>query len=65
MCVGWWVAMFASVGGLSLLAPEAFDTWAEGAGWHRALRAWADGCCGAAWCFACHVVLARLGAEDL
>lgn len=65
MCVGFHVAWIASVGGLSLVGLGAFGSWAEGGGWHRALRAWADGCAGAAWCFAVHVVLAKLGAEDL
>lgn len=63
LCVGTWVGMGASLCGFSLVAgiSPAVPLFAQ----HAALRILADGWAAGGACFACHVVLARMGAEDL
>lgn len=59
MCFGLWTGLLLSLvlgGGPSLFLPSLT---------HSAARAAADGAIGAAVCWAIHVVLAALGAEDL
>ena len=52
MCVGWWAGLGANLLGLPL----------TGLGWRHAL---ADAFAGSTCCWAAHVVLRRLGAEEL
>jgi len=58
MCMGFWVAAALSLLGLSLVirCDDALSPF---------VRVVLDGCAGSATCWSTHVVLARLGAEDL
>lgn len=59
LCFGWWAGAGLSLAGLASPSALVCPSW-----WLLA-RAWADGCAAAGACWIVHVVLVRLGANDL
>ncbi len=59
LCFGFWVGLGLSLAGLASPSALACPSW-----WWP-LRAWADGCAAAGACWCVHVVLVKLGANDL
>ena len=58
MCVGWWIGL-----GLALLEPRIGPLTMFG--WPRWGQALGEACMASAACWVVHVVLAKLGAEEL
>jgi hypothetical protein len=56
MCFGWWVGLGLSLLGLGIAHGSPLPAW---------LVPIADAFCSSAWCWVMHVVLAKIGAEEL
>lgn len=59
LCFGFWAGVGLSLAGLTSPSSSVCPSW-----W-LPFRAWADGCAAAGACWIVHVVLVRLGANDL
>lgn len=58
LCVGWWVGL-----GLALLTPRLGPL--SGLGWPIWVQGLGEAFCASALCWGIHVLLAKLGAEEL